>query len=131
MPCSRTAPITSAKSAVSRLANPVPSRRIRPLDRRSEADAQGARAGPEPRVALTDGQGDELLGPHWFLSPKVLLALVMAAFYAVTFHTRRFGLLRGPKLATLVFGGFVGLLGVYLVLGVMQLNNYFFWGASS
>ncbi len=69
----------------------------------------------------------ELLGPHWYLSPKVLLALVMAVFYAVTFHMRRFGLLRGPKLAALVFGGFAGLLGLYLILGLMELNNYFFW----
>jgi HemX protein len=73
----------------------------------------------------------DLLGPYWFLSPKVLLALVMAIFYSLTFHTRRFGKLRGPKLATLVFGGFVGLLGLYLVLGLMQLNNYFFWGNPS
>ena len=68
-----------------------------------------------------------LLSPQWWLAPKVLLSFVMAAFYAVAFHGRRSGRLRGPKLAYLVFLAFVLLLAMYLVLALMQLREYSFW----
>jgi HemX protein len=74
----------------------------------------------------------DLLGPHWWLAPKVLMALVMALFYSVAFHSRRLGWLRGPKLAYFVFIGFSSLLAAYLVLGLAELNNYnFFWDLRS
>ncbi len=70
----------------------------------------------------------ELLGDRWWLAPKVLLALIMASFYSITFHSRRLGWLRGPKLAYFVFIGFTSLLTLYLMLGITQLNNHRFWG---
>ncbi len=69
----------------------------------------------------------DLLGAYWFISPKIFLSLAMVALYAVSFHVRRFGLLRGPKLAYLVFFGFTFLLVTYLALGVLQLGQYTFW----
>ena len=69
----------------------------------------------------------ELLGPYWFFSPKILLSILMVTFYAVSFHIRRIGLLRGPKLAYLVFFGFSSLLAAYLVLGLLKLGTYNFW----
>lgn len=71
------------------------------------------------------------LGTYWFVSPKILLSLGMVALYAVTFHVRRFGLLRGPKLAYLVFFGFMFLLVTYLALGVLQLEGYTFLEATT
>lgn len=73
----------------------------------------------------------ELLGSYWWLSPKVVLSYGMAGFYAVTFHLRRLGRLRGPKLARLVFWGFVLLIGGYVVLSIMHLRGYQFWSAGS
>lgn len=72
----------------------------------------------------------ELLGPYWFGSPKVVLAFVMAVFFSTSFHARRMGLLRGPKLAYLVFFGFTALLAVYLTLGFMRLGTHNFWDQS-
>lgn len=69
-----------------------------------------------------------LLGPHWYLAPKIIMALLMATFYSAAFHGRRLGRLRGPKLAFFVFIGFSVLLVAHLVLGLTQLNNYNFWG---
>lgn len=69
----------------------------------------------------------DLLGQYWFVSPKILMSLVMVALYAVSFHARRFGRLRGPKLAYLVFFGFSLLLATYLLLGVLQLGEGTFW----
>lgn len=73
----------------------------------------------------------ELLGAHWWLSPKIIRAAVMVAFYACAFHARRFGWLRGQKLAYLVFIGFSSLLVAYLALGLMSLSDYNFWEAAS
>lgn len=70
------------------------------------------------------------LSPTWWLSPKILLSLVMVALYGISFHARAQGLLRGPKLALLVFGGFGSLLLVYLVLSVLQMTNYNFYGSA-
>lgn len=72
----------------------------------------------------------DTLGDYWFISPKILLSLAMVALYAVSFHARRFGLLRGPKLAYLVFFGFSTLLAVYLVSGLFQLGGAAFWGSA-
>lgn len=69
----------------------------------------------------------ELLGAQWWLAPKVLMALVMALFYSLAFHSRRLGWLRGPKLAYFVFFGFTLLLAITITLGLTQLNNYNFW----
>lgn len=73
----------------------------------------------------------ELLGPMWFLSPKIVISFVIAALYAVSFHTRRFGLLRGPKLAYLVFFGFTGVLIAYLALNLFEVAKINFWGPAS
>lgn len=69
----------------------------------------------------------DLLGDYWFVSPKILLSYAMVALYAVSFHVRRFGLLRGPKLAYLVFFGFTFLLATYLVVGIFQIGSGAFW----
>ncbi len=76
------------------------------------------------------GQRD-LLGDYWFISPKILLSYGMVALYAISFHARQFGSLRGPKLAYLVFIGFSFLLAVYLVTGIFQVGGAEFWGAES
>jgi HemX protein len=72
----------------------------------------------------------DLLAPRWWLSPKIFLSFIMAAFYSVSFHTRRFGLLRGRQLAYLVFLGFSVLLLAFLALGLSDVINYNFWGST-
>ncbi len=69
-----------------------------------------------------------LLGPHWYLAPKVLLAIVMAVFFSMAFHGRRTGLLRGPKLANFIFVGFSLFLAVYVAMALLHLREYNFWG---
>lgn len=73
----------------------------------------------------------DMLGAYWFVSPKILFAVVMVLFYAVSFHIRRFGLLRGPKLAYLVFVGFTVLLVTYLALSLLNRFGTSFSGAVS
>ena len=68
----------------------------------------------------------DMLGTYWFVSPKILLSLGMVALYAFSFHVRRFGFLRGPKLAYVVFFGVMFLLVTYLAMGVLQLEGYTF-----
>jgi ABC-type transport system involved in cytochrome c biogenesis permease subunit len=87
-----------------------------------------------PLFVLTLGMGmywalrdADLLSQAWWLSPKIVLSAFMAAFYAASFHARSLGLLRGPKLAYLVFVGFGLLLGVYLALEFLDLTNYNFY----
>jgi len=70
----------------------------------------------------------DLLGTHWWLAPKVLSSPLMVAFYALAFHARRSGRLRGPKLAYFVFIGFSSLLLMYVALTLMNLRAYNFWG---
>ncbi len=72
-----------------------------------------------------------LLGAHWYLAPKIVLSLLMAAFFSAAFHGRRTGLLRGQKLAYFVSLGFSVFLLVYVVMAVMHLREYNFWGASA
>lgn len=74
---------------------------------------------------------NNLLDARWWLAPKVIFACVMAIFYGLLFHLRRYGRLRGPKLSYLVFVGFILLLLVYLALELMHLRDYNFWGAAS
>ncbi len=81
--------------------------------------------------ALWAWRDSELLSATWWLSPKIFLSVVMAAFYALAFHTRRLGRLRGPKLAYFVVCGFALLLTTYLALALFDLNTYNFWGAST
>jgi ABC-type transport system involved in cytochrome c biogenesis permease subunit len=71
-----------------------------------------------------------LLGEYWFVSPKIIFSFAMVGLYAVSFHARRFGLLRGPKLAYLVFFGFTTLLAAYLVMGLFQVGGASFWGSA-
>lgn len=70
----------------------------------------------------------ETLSPTWWYSPKIALSAVMVLFYAASYHLRALGWLRGPKLAYFVFVGFGLLLAVYMLLELMQLTNYNFWG---
>jgi hypothetical protein len=51
-------------------------------------------------------------------------------FYAIAFHGRQFGWLRGQKLAYVIFVGFTGLMLVYLSLGIANYSNLDFWRAS-
>ncbi len=69
----------------------------------------------------------DLLGPQWWMAPKIAQSLLMAGFYAATFHSRRHGLLRGRKLAYFVIVGFAALLSVYLVSNLMGLRTLNFW----
>lgn len=73
----------------------------------------------------------ELLGPRWFVSPKILNSFAIAVLYAVSFYTRRFRILRGPKWAYLVFYGFTGVFATYLILNLLDLAKGSFWGAPS
>lgn len=73
----------------------------------------------------------ELLGDTWWLSPKIFLAMFMALVFAASFHSRQIGWLRGPKLAYLVFVGFTFLMATYLILELMKLGDYNFWGAAA
>ncbi|MBI3117463.1 MAG: cytochrome c biogenesis protein CcsA, partial [Candidatus Hydrogenedentes bacterium] len=70
------------------------------------------------------------LSSTWWLSPKILLSLVMVLLYGGSYHARALGLLRGPKLAYLVFGGFTVLLVTYLVMVVLHVTNYNFYGTA-
>lgn len=72
----------------------------------------------------------EKLGANWWLSAKIVRAFFMVILYSVAFHTRRQGRLRGQKLAYLVFVGFGLLLASYMVLGVVQLQDFNFWSRS-
>lgn len=73
----------------------------------------------------------DLLGDYWFVAPKILLSYAMVVLYAISFHVRRFGWLRGPKLAYLVFFGFTLLLATYLVVGIFQIGGQTFWGGQA
>jgi HemX protein len=73
----------------------------------------------------------DLVGKWWWLSPKVVLSYGMAGFYAVMFHLRRLGRLRGPKLAQLVCAGFFLMIAMYIVLSVLNLRVYHFWSNAS
>lgn len=77
------------------------------------------------------GQDRDQLGERWWMSPKILLSIFMAALYSVSFHTRRLGILRGPKLAYLMLCGFNTLLVAYIVLSLLGLRNYNFYGPAS
>lgn len=70
----------------------------------------------------------DLLGDRWWISPKVSLSFVMVIFYAVCFHARRSGWLRGPRLAYWVLVGFALLFGLYVALELAGLRTYHFWG---
>ena len=72
-----------------------------------------------------------LLGPQWYLAPKILQAVAMVAFYAFVFHARQIGLLRGRKLAFAVLIGFSVMLGIYLVRALLGVSYYHFWGSAS
>lgn len=73
----------------------------------------------------------ELLGDMWWISPKIILSVVMVIFYAVSFNGRLVGWLRGRKLAYFVFCGFMTLLITYIVMGVLDLRDYYFWSPSA
>ena len=71
------------------------------------------------------------LGESWYFSPRIILALVMVLFYAGSFHVRRGGLLRGPKLAYLVFGMSLLLFLTYLGIELAHIGGYSFGGGTS
>lgn len=70
----------------------------------------------------------QLLSATWWFSPKVLVSTAMLAFYAFCFHARAAGRLRGPKLAHLVCNGTAALIGLYLILAMLDVFNYNFYG---
>lgn len=67
------------------------------------------------------------LSATWWRSPKIMMSACMVVFYALTFHGRQFGWLRGPKLAYALYG-FGGFLCVYLLLKTLAFSEYNFWG---
>lgn len=73
---------------------------------------------------------EELLDERWFVSTKILRAAAMVVFYAVAFHGRQIGWLRGQKLAYVIFFGFTGLMLVYLALRIANYSDYGFLQAS-
>lgn len=73
----------------------------------------------------------DLLGEFWYISPKILLSYAMVALYAVCFHGRGLGLLRGPNLAYLISFGFFSILAIYLVVSTFQVGGAAFWGNAS
>ncbi len=75
-------------------------------------------------------RNEELLDERWFVSTKILRAAAMVVFYAIAFHGRQLGWLRGQKLAYVIFCGFTGLMLIYLALGIANYSNLDFWRAS-
>ena len=69
----------------------------------------------------------QLLSAAWWLSPKVFLSYMILGVYAVSFHGRSLGILRGPKLAYFVCVGFGSLLLISLLLRVLQLSSWHFF----
>jgi hypothetical protein len=55
----------------------------------------------------------------------------MVVLYAVAYHGRSAGWLRGPKLAMMLVVGIGGLLVTYLGLEILELTNYNFWGGAA
>lgn len=74
-------------------------------------------------------EGDNL-SSTWWLSPKVFMAAAMLVFYAFAYHARAAGRLRGPKLAHIVCYGTGTLIGLYLILALLRVVNYNFYGAA-
>lgn len=73
----------------------------------------------------------ELVGPRWYLAPKILQAVAMVAFYAFVFHARQFGRLRGRKLAIAVLLGFSIMFVVYLLRAGLGVSYYHFWESTA
>jgi len=65
-----------------------------------------------------------VLGESWYISPRIILAVIMVGFYAGCFHIRQFGLLRGPKLAYVVFYAFAFFFLSYLAIELLQYGGY-------
>lgn len=84
-----------------------------------------------PAFAITLGLGfawafeqRDTLGVYWYFSPRIILALFMVLFYAFCFHVRRRGLLRGPKLAYLMFFLSALFFLSYLGIELLQVGGY-------
>ncbi|MFO7973381.1 MAG: cytochrome c biogenesis protein CcsA [Candidatus Hydrogenedentota bacterium] len=73
----------------------------------------------------------ERLGPRWYLAPKILQSVAMVAFYALIFHARQLGLLRGRKLAFAVLIGFSAMFGIYLLRALLGVSYYHFWESTA
>ncbi len=73
----------------------------------------------------------ELLGPYWWAAPKILISWIIFALFFASFHGRRRGLLRGTKLAYMVFLGFALILVVSIVLGLAGATTYNFWRSAT
>jgi ABC-type transport system involved in cytochrome c biogenesis permease subunit len=66
----------------------------------------------------------ELLPPQWYLAPKYFFTAFTLVLFAASFYIRRAGLLRGPKLAYLLFVGFTLLLAGWIVLEFVNRDLY-------
>lgn len=73
----------------------------------------------------------DLLDEYWYVSRKIGFSALMLLLYSVSFHTRRIGWLRGPRLAYLVVFSFAVILLSYLALELIPTESYAFWGAST
>lgn len=71
------------------------------------------------------------LGEYWWISPKILLSLCMVIIYAAAYHGRALGWLRGARLARFLLVGVGGILCAYLMLEILGLTNYNFWGGTA
>lgn len=66
----------------------------------------------------------ELLPPRWYLAPKYFFTAFTLVLFAASFYIRKAGLLRGPKLAYLLFVGFTVLLAGWIVLEFVNRGLY-------
>lgn len=64
-------------------------------------------------------EGSTRLGPHWWYSPKVLLATAAWVVYALLMNIRRATVFRGPRAAWLSIAGLVLLVAVYSIVSLM------------
>ena len=62
----------------------------------------------------------DLMPPRWFLAPKYAFTAAILVLFAATFYIRRAGLLRGPKLAYILFVGFTLMLATWILFEAMN-----------
>jgi ABC-type transport system involved in cytochrome c biogenesis permease subunit len=68
---------------------------------------------------IWSNRGPSHVGPHWFASPKVLLALGTWLVYAVVLHSPINPSFRGRKAAMLSIFGFVLMVAVMIAVQFM------------
>ena len=64
-------------------------------------------------------EGSTWLGPHWWYSPKVVIAVIAWLVYALLMNVRHATVFRGPRAAWLSIAGLVLLLAVYSIVSAM------------